>query len=225
MLVFESRHRRKDGSVFPVEVRGRPFWEGGRRLIGGPGPGHHRAQTAGGGVAAGQGPARPGDPRLQCRHLGSRHARRRLCQGRQELDQRLGAARSRAARGSQPVRSSGSISCTPTTRNASFARSMPTSVARRRNTSSSIASRHRDGTYRWMLARGTAIRDEAGKPIRLVGTRVDITEQKRVEEALARARRGSGSWPTRCPRSSGRPGPMAPPNTSMTATWSTRASR
>src|SRR5258708_5597062 len=32
MVVFESRHRRKDGSVFPVEVRGRPFWEGGRRL-------------------------------------------------------------------------------------------------------------------------------------------------------------------------------------------------
>src|SRR3954471_15920019 len=32
IVVFESRHRRKDGSVFPVEVRGRPFWEGGRRL-------------------------------------------------------------------------------------------------------------------------------------------------------------------------------------------------
>ncbi len=32
VLVFESRHRRKDGSVFPVEVRGRLFWEGGRRL-------------------------------------------------------------------------------------------------------------------------------------------------------------------------------------------------
>ena len=32
MLVFESRHRRNDGSVFPVEVRGRPFWEGGRRF-------------------------------------------------------------------------------------------------------------------------------------------------------------------------------------------------
>src|SRR3954451_905039 len=32
LLVFESRHRRKDGSVFPVEVRGRPFWEAGRRL-------------------------------------------------------------------------------------------------------------------------------------------------------------------------------------------------
>src|SRR3954469_25498795 len=32
ILVFESRHRRKDGSEFPVEVRGRPFWEGGRTL-------------------------------------------------------------------------------------------------------------------------------------------------------------------------------------------------
>ena len=44
--------------------------------------------------------------------------------------------------------------------------------------------RHKDGTYRWMLARGIAIRDEAGKPIRFVGSRVDITELKRVEEAL-----------------------------------------
>src|SRR4029077_18206491 len=33
MVVLESRHRRKDGSVFPVEVRGRPFWEGGRRFV------------------------------------------------------------------------------------------------------------------------------------------------------------------------------------------------
>jgi two-component system, sensor histidine kinase and response regulator len=27
---FESRHRRKDGTVFPVEVRGKAFWEAGR---------------------------------------------------------------------------------------------------------------------------------------------------------------------------------------------------
>ncbi|MGO9110319.1 MAG: PAS domain S-box protein [Thermoguttaceae bacterium] len=31
-VVFESRHRRKDGMVFPVEVRGQPFWENGRRF-------------------------------------------------------------------------------------------------------------------------------------------------------------------------------------------------
>jgi PAS domain S-box-containing protein len=32
MVTFESCHRRKDGSEFPVEVRVRPFWHGGRRL-------------------------------------------------------------------------------------------------------------------------------------------------------------------------------------------------
>ncbi len=44
--------------------------------------------------------------------------------------------------------------------------------------------RHKDGSYRWMLARGTAIREERGRPIRFIGSRVDITELKRVEEAL-----------------------------------------
>jgi two-component system, sensor histidine kinase and response regulator len=29
-IVFESRHRRKDGTFFPVEVRAKAFWEGGR---------------------------------------------------------------------------------------------------------------------------------------------------------------------------------------------------
>jgi PAS domain S-box-containing protein len=32
IVTFESRHRRKDGSEFPVEVRVRPFWHGNRRL-------------------------------------------------------------------------------------------------------------------------------------------------------------------------------------------------
>jgi PAS domain S-box-containing protein len=31
-VAFESRHRRQDGTVFPVEVRGRAFVEGGRRF-------------------------------------------------------------------------------------------------------------------------------------------------------------------------------------------------
>ena len=48
--------------------------------------------------------------------------------------------------------------------------------------------RHRDGTYRWMLARGMAIRDQAGKPIRLVGSRVDITELKRRRGSPPRER-------------------------------------
>src|SRR5262249_53005965 len=45
-------------------------------------------------------------------------------------------------------------------------------------------SRHKDGSYRWMLARGVAVRDAGGKPIRFVGSGVDITDHKRAEEAL-----------------------------------------
>ena len=32
MMAFESRHRRKDGTIFPVEVRGQAFRESGRRF-------------------------------------------------------------------------------------------------------------------------------------------------------------------------------------------------
>ena len=48
--------------------------------------------------------------------------------------------------------------------------------------------RARDGTYKWVLARGQALWDEAGQPVRMVGSHSDITERKLAEEALRRAR-------------------------------------
>ncbi len=37
---------------------------------------------------------------------------------------------------------------------------------------------HHDGTFRWMLSRGLAIRDESGRALRMAGSQTDITQAK-----------------------------------------------
>ncbi len=44
--------------------------------------------------------------------------------------------------------------------------------------------RCKDGDYKWILSRGMALFDQAGKPQRLVGSHSDIDERKRAEESL-----------------------------------------
>jgi len=44
--------------------------------------------------------------------------------------------------------------------------------------------RHKDGTYRWMLCRGLAIRDKEGRVFRVAGSQTDITSRKQAEEQL-----------------------------------------
>lgn len=43
---------------------------------------------------------------------------------------------------------------------------------------------HADGSDRWMLSRGLAVRDAQGKAVRIAGSQTDITERKLVESQL-----------------------------------------
>ena len=48
--------------------------------------------------------------------------------------------------------------------------------------------RHKDGGYRWILARGVAIHDETGRPYRMAGSHLDLSALKQAQAELEQAK-------------------------------------
>jgi len=53
--------------------------------------------------------------------------------------------------------------------------------------------RHKDGSYRWIYSLGDVVRDAGGKPVRMMGCHIDVTDRRvaeqRIHESEARFRR------------------------------------
>ncbi len=185
-MAFESRHRRKDGTVFPVEIRGQVFWDGGRRFA----------------VALARDvterkrmeeQVRLASARLELALRGSNIGfwdidmpDGDLANGRiyyANVWEQLGYQRPDSA----IDQLAGMALIHPDDRAAHVlaARRYLAGETREFTVESRVC--HKDGSYRWIISRGVAMRDVSGRPIRFLGTGVDITDLKQAEEALRQA--------------------------------------
>lgn len=49
--------------------------------------------------------------------------------------------------------------------------------------------RHKNGKYLWILSQGSVLKDESGHPVRMIGSHLDITDHKYIEQALQNSER------------------------------------
>ena len=175
---FESRHRRKDGTVFPVEVRVRPFWKGGRQFsLASIRDITERKQA--------EDALRQSEKQLldvietipalawTTRADGSVDFINRRWQEYTGI-----SAREAIGRGWQVAIHPNDIDRIVEKRSASRESGVPFE--------GEVRIHSRDGEYRWFLCRATPLRNERGNVVRWYGTATDIDDRKRAEERLQR---------------------------------------
>ena len=180
VLVFESRHRRKDGSVFPVEVRGRLFWEGGRRLTVAMARDiteHKRAEEA----------LRESERRFRILAEALPHI-----VWTAEPDGATDYFNARTIEYSgltlEQLRGWGWRSTIHPEELARCLDLWTRSIATGEPYEIEFPVRRADGAFRWHLARASTLRDDSGRITKWFGSCIDIDDQKRAQEALREAK-------------------------------------
>ena len=74
----------------------------------------------------------------------------------------------------------------PENRDATLAAVRDYIAGRRPNYDVEFRLMHKDGSWRWILTRGSLNRDDSGKPVRMMGCHIDITDRKLAEASALR---------------------------------------
>ena len=178
-ITFDSRHRRKDGSVFPVEVRIRPFWVDGRRY----------ALS----LARDTTQRMKSEEALHSAQLRMAKILKHANVGLWDWDlttdtvEYSGEWKSQLGYEDEEIGNSfeeWESRVHPDDLGPTLAKVEASQQRGAGEYEAEFRMRHRDGSWQWILAHGALIPNSGAAPPRMAGIHLDITERKQAETAL-----------------------------------------